>query len=351
MTTWLVTGGAGFLGAALVRALRRQGRVRVVTLDLLTYAGDRARLAGLEQDPDHVFVQGDVADRGLVRRLLDEHRPAAVLHLAAETHVDRSIDRPADFVHANAGGTLHLLEAVRGWWQAQPAGAREAFRLVLASTDEVYGSLGPAGRFTAASPHAPRSPYAASKAAADHLAQAWHATWGLPTLVSHGSNTYGPWQLPEKFLPLLLLKALRGERIPVYGDGAQVREWMHVDDHAAALARLAEAGVPGEPCLVGGGEECTNLEVATRLCAALDRAHPQGAPHARLLEHVPDRPGHDRRYALDGGSAHALGWRPLRRLSEGLDELAAWAVRERGWLERMAQRDGVGVRLGLGGRA
>jgi len=351
VTTWLVTGGAGFLGAALVRALRRERRVRVVTLDLLTYAGDRARLSTLEGDEGHELVEGDIADRVLVLRLLERHQPRAVLHLAAETHVDRSIDDPASFLRANAVGTLHLLEAVRGWWQGQAAASREAFRFLLASTDEVYGSLGPSGCFGAESPHAPRSPYAASKAAADHLAQAWHATWGLPTLVSHGSNTYGPWQLPEKFLPLLLLKALRGERIPVYGDGAQVREWMHVDDHAEALVRLVERGVPGEPCLVGGGEACTNLEVATRLCAALDRVHPQGAPHARLLEHVPDRPGHDRRYALEAGGAALQGWKPGRRLQESLPALAAWAVSERDWLERMAQREGVGVRLGLGGRA
>ena len=358
MDTWIVTGGAGFVGANLVRALRGEDRVRVVTLDLLTYAGDRERLAALAGDRDHVFVEGDVADAGLVGRLLEEHRPTAVLHLAAETHVDRSIDGPEAFVRVNTEGTLRLLMAVCGWWRALPAVERAGFRFLHAGTDEVFGALGPTGRFTEASPYAPRSPYAASKAGADHLVRAWHATFGLPTLLTNGSNIYGPWQLPEKLIPLLLLKALAGEPMPLYGDGGQVRDWMHVDDHVAALIRVVERGAPGTSYLLGGGGERTNLQLAHALCASLDTLRPAGAPHARLIRHVPDRPGHDRRYAVDAARlADELGWKPRRSFDEGLRSCVAWMLEHRGWLEAIARRDGVGRRLGLdvapraGGRA
>jgi dTDP-glucose 4,6-dehydratase len=346
--TWIVTGGAGFVGANLVRALRAAKRVRVVTLDLLTYAGDRERLAELADDCDHVFVEGDVADAGLVRRLLDEHRPRAVLHLAAETHVDRSIDGPVEFMRVNTEGTLHLLLAVCGWWQTLPPAERAAFRFLHAGTDEVFGALGPTGRFTEASPYAPRSPYSASKAGADHLVRAWHATFGLPTLLTNGSNIYGPWQLPEKLIPLLLLKALAGEPLPIYGDGGQVRDWMHVEDHVAALVRVVERGAPGASYLLGGGGERTNLELARALCGCLDTLRPTGAPHARLIRHVPDRPGHDRRYAVDPGRlTDELAFEPRRSFDEGLRSCVAWMLEHRGWLEAMTRREGVGTRLGL----
>jgi dTDP-glucose 4,6-dehydratase len=349
--TWLVTGGAGFLGANLVLALRRARRARVVNLDLLTYAGDRERLAELEGDEDHVFVHGDVADRALVRDLLARHQPTAVLHLAAETHVDRSIDGPETFLRTNVEGTLALLESVRAWWERRPASERDAFRFLHASTDEVFGALGPAGRFDESSPHRPRSPYAASKAAADHLVGAWHRTYGLPTLITHGTNTYGPWQLPEKLVPLMTARALCGEPLPVYGDGGQVRDWIHVEDHGAALVRAVEAGIPGESYLVGAACERTNLEVVHALCAALDARRPEGAPHARGLTHVPDRPGHDRRYALDAArTREALGWAPRRGFDVGLCETVDWMLAHRAWLERTSDRGGARRRLGLGSR-
>lgn len=352
MDTWLVTGGAGFVGANLVLALRRAGRARVVNLDLLTYAGDRERLAALEGDTGHVFVQGDIADRALVADLLERHRPAAVLHLAAETHVDRSIDGPEAFLRTNVDGTLALLEAVRGWWERLPAPEREAFRLLHVSTDEVFGALGPAGRFDERSPHRPRSPYAASKAAADYLVGAWQRTYGLPTLITHGTNTYGPWQLPEKLIPLMTARALAGEPLPVYGDGGQVRDWIHVEDHVAALVRAVEAGVPGETYSVGADCERKNLDVVRALCAALDELHPSGAPHARAITHVPDRPGHDRRYAVDATrSQRELGWAPQRSFEVGLRETVGWMLAQRAWLERTADRGGARRRLGLGSRA
>lgn len=352
MDTWLVTGGAGFVGANLVLALRRAGRARVVNLDLLTYAGDRERLAALEGDAGHVFVQGDIADRALVADLLERHRPAAVLHLAAETHVDRSIDGPEAFLRTNVDGTLALLEAVRGWWERLPAREREAFRLLHVSTDEVFGALGPTGRFDERSPHRPRSPYAASKAAADHLVGAWQRTYGLPTLITHGTNTYGPWQLPEKLIPLMTARALAGEPLPVYGDGGQVRDWIHVEDHVAALVRAVEAGEPGETYSVGAACERKNLDLVHALCAALDELHPSGAPHARAITHVPDRPGHDRRYAVDATrSQRDLGWAPQRSFEDGLRETVGWMLAQRAWLERTADRGGARRRLGLGSRA
>ena len=349
MRTWLVTGGAGFIGAHLVLEARRGGRARVVNLDALTYAGDRARLAALDGDRDHVFVEGDVADRALVRRLLEEHRPQAVLHAAAETHVDRSIDDPAPFFRSNVLGTLALLDEVKAWWTGLPAPEKTAFRFLHVGTDEVFGSLGPTGAFTEASPHAPRSPYAASKAGADHFVRAWGVTYGLPTLQTWCGNNYGPWQYPEKLVPLVVGKALRGEPVPVYGDGLQVRAWIHVEDHVAALLTVLERGAPAAAYVVGGGREATNLEVVRALCAALDVLRPAGSPHARHVVHVPDRPGHDRRYALDGRRLESeLGYRPRHALEPGLEATVRWILAHEPWYARIRGSAYGGERLGLG---
>ncbi len=349
MHTWLVTGGAGFLGANLVRAARARNLARVVTLDLLTYAGDRARLAALDGDAGHVFVHGDVGDGPLLDRLLAEHRPVAVLHLAAETHVDRSIDGPEAFHRANLLGTQSLLEAARRHHERLRGAERDAFRVLCVSTDEVYGTLGPTGRFGPDAPPAPRSPYAATKAAADHYVRAWHAAYGLPTLLTSGGNTYGPWQLPEKLLPLLVARALAGQPLPLYGDGQQVRDWIHVDDHVEALLAVLARGEPGSAWLVGGGQERTNEQLARTVCAALDRARPEGAPHARGIVHVADRPGHDRRYALDATALERdLGWRPRRGFEEGVEDTVRWYLEHRGWLARAAVPAQSARRLGLG---
>jgi dTDP-glucose 4,6-dehydratase len=327
----LVTGGAGFIGATYVHhLLAAEPAARVVTLDALTYAGDRANLDGLPDPARHRFVHGSINDGDLVRRLLREHAIDTVVNFAAESHVDRSIAGPAAFVRTNVEGTFALLEAARDVWQGEQglsgevlAGARRFHHI---STDEVFGDLAPAAPpFTEASPYAPRSPYAASKAAADHLVRAWQATFGLPVLITACSNNYGPRQHGEKFIPVVIAACRAGRPIPVYGDGAQRRDWLHVDDHCRALLLALGALPPGSTRVIGGGGECSNLELVHRICTLMDEALPASAPHARLVAHVDDRPGHDRRYAIDAARLRAdTGWTPRVGLDRGLAETVRW---------------------------
>ena len=322
-----VTGGAGFIGSNFVLEWLAAGDEPVLNLDALTYAGTLDNLAALRGDARHVFVQGDICDGELVARLLAEHRPRAVVHLAAESHVDRSIDGPGAFVQANVQGTFALLEAVRHHWQQLPEGERSGFRFLHVSTDEVYGSLGPhdppvvEGRA-----YEPNSPYSASKAASDHLVRAWHQTYGVPVLITHCSNNYGPLQYPEKLIPRLIGNALAGRPLPLYGDGRNVRDWLYVLDHVTALQVVLARGVPGRTYNVGGGCERSNLEVAHAVCALLDELTPSAhGPHARLIAFVPDRPGHDRRYAMDTTRLRTeLGWQPRESFDSGLRKTVQW---------------------------
>ena len=341
----LVTGGAGFIGANFVHHMVDAGN-RVVTLDALTYAGNRASLAALEAGSNHVFVEGSICDRALVDRLLAAHRPRAIVNFAAESHVDRSIDRPGEFVETNVVGTYTLLEAARRY--VDTVGG--AFRFLHVSTDEVYGSIDE-GRFTEASPYAPNSPYAASKAAADHLVRAYHRTYGLAAIVTNCSNNYGPYQFPEKLIPLIILNAVDGRSLPVYGDGRQVRDWIFVTDHCRAVAAVLEDGRPGETYLVGAEEVHENIEIVRKICAVLDRLHPasSGRPYASLIEHVADRPGHDRRYAIDSSKLRReFGWRPDVSVEDGIERTICWYLDNRDWwLPLRGRYDGR--RLGLGG--
>jgi dTDP-glucose 4,6-dehydratase len=329
----LVTGGAGFIGSALVRLLVREQGHEVVTLDKLTYAGHRASLAALDGHPRHAFVQADIADADAVARVFQEHRPDAVMHLAAESHVDRSIDGPADFLRTNVVGTYTLLEAARAYLDAP--GAPEGFRFLHVSTDEVFGSLGDTGAFHETTPYDPSSPYSATKAASDHLARAWQRTFGLPVLVTNCSNNYGPRQYPEKLIPVVINRALRGQPLPVYGAGANVRDWLYVDDHARALSLVLTDGQPGETYLVGGRAERTNLEVVQTLCGLLDEIvgpHDGVARHADLISFVSDRPGHDHRYAIDPSKISAeLGWAPQESFESGLRATVRWYVEHQAW--------------------
>ncbi len=337
MNSVIVTGGAGFIGSALVRALLASGVERVVTLDRLTYAGTLDNLAELASDPRHVFAKLDIADGEGVSALLRTYAPRAVLHLAAESHVDRSIDAPATFAVTNTLGTVHLLDRVLAWWRTLPSGAQSAFRFVHVSTDEVYGSLGPSGAFTEASPYAPNSPYAASKAAADHFVRAFHRTYGLPVVTTNCCNNYGPRQHPEKLLPRMILRALHGGALPVYGDGANVREWLWVEDHCAGLIAALERGRVGEVYAFGGGEERTTLEVVHAVCDAVcELADPETPPRDRVRL-VSDRPGHDRRYALDSSRARAeLGWAPRVRFADGLRRTVTWYLANPEWVARVS---------------
>ena len=340
-STILVTGGAGFIGGCFVR--QRLGDPRqgpIVNLDKLTYAGNPDSLEPVADDPRHVFVRGDIGDRPLVARLLAEHAPSAVVNFAAETHVDRSIDGPGAFLDTNVVGTFELLTAALGYWRGLSGPRRDAFRFLHVSTDEVYGSLGPEGQFTEATAYDPHSPYSASKAASDHFVRAFHCTYGLPTLITNCSNNYGPYQFPEKLIPLMSLNALEGKPLPVYGDGKNVRDWLYVDDHARALERVLEAGRPGETYNVGGDCERTNLEVVEAICRAVNALRP-GLPHApcwSLLRFERDRPGHDRRYAVATGKITAeLGWRPREDFESGLMRTVRWYLdNPRCWVGRAA---------------
>jgi dTDP-glucose 4,6-dehydratase len=349
MTTLLVTGGAGFIGGNFVLDAIAGG-LRVVNLDKLTYAGNLDTLSPLRDNPHHVFVHGDIGDRELVGRLLGEHKPDAVVNFAAESHVDRSIDGPAAFVHTNVVGTLGLLEAVLAHWRESPEGPRATFRFLHVSTDEVYGSLGAEGRFSESTAYAPNSPYSASKAASDHLVRAFHHTYGLPTLTTNCSNNYGPFQFPEKLIPLMIHKALNGEKLPVYGDGRNVRDWLFVGDHVSAIRRVLEAGRPGEVYNVGGDAERENIHVVRTICALLDERRPlaDGAKRESLISFVKDRPGHDRRYAIDAGKIkRELGWRQSESFETGIAKTVDWYLANAHWCDRVLDGSYRGERLGV----
>lgn len=334
--TVIVTGGAGFIGSALVRRLNAQGQA-VVTVDKLTYAGNPENLAGLPQPGLHRLEQVDICDRAAIRRIYAEVKPRAVYHLAAESHVDRSIDSPAPFIETNVNGTLVLLEAALEHWRGLDGTAQGQFRHLQVSTDEVYGELGAEGLFAEDSPYRPNSPYAASKAAADHLARAFGRTYGLPVLVTNCGNNYGPYQFPEKLIPLTILNALEGKPLPVYGRGDQVRDWIHAEDHAAALQLAVEKGRPGETYLVGARGEQRNLDLVRRLCTILDELRPRddGSSHADLITFVTDRPGHDARYAIDPAKCEReLGWKPAYDLADGLRATVQWYLDNTGWCQR-----------------
>ena len=351
MKTWLVTGGAGFIGGNFVLDAMARGGVRIVNLDALTYAGNRDTLASVESDPNHVFVHGDIGDRVLVAGLLAKYRPEAVLNFAAESHVDRSIDGPAAFVQTNVVGTLSLLEAARDYWKSLDAAGRDAFRFLHVSTDEVYGSLGESGAFTESTPYAPNSPYSASKAASDHLVRAFHHTFGLPVLTTNCSNNYGPYQFPEKLIPLIIQRALAGEALPVYGDGQNVRDWLYVGDHVTAIRRVLEAGSVGETYNVGGDAERRNLEVVKAICALLDARAPRAdaKPRESQISFVPDRPGHDRRYAIDASKLkRELGWKPSVDFEQGIALTVDWYLANTDWVRRVLDGSYRMERLGQG---
>ncbi len=351
-TTWLVTGGAGFIGGNFVLEALRAPGTRIVNLDKLTYAGNLDTLAALRGNPDHVFVRGDIGDRTLLAKLLAEHAVDAVINFAAESHVDRSIDGPAAFIETNVVGTLALLEAARDHWKALPLARQDGFRFLHVSTDEVYGSLGPLGAFTETTPYAPNSPYSASKAASDHLVRAFHHTYGPPTLTTNCSNNYGPYQFPEKLIPLTIQKALHGEPLPVYGDGRNVRDWLYVGDHCAAIRRVLEAGRVGETYNVGGNSERENIQVVRAICALLDERRPlaDGKRRETLISFVKDRPGHDRRYAIDAGKIRReLGWQPAYDFENGLAHTVDWYLDHQPWVARVL--DGSYRMQRLGGAA
>lgn len=331
----LVTGGAGFIGANFVIDWLATNDEAVLNLDALTYAGNLANLAALQGNARHVFVHGDICERALLDRLLAEHRPRAIVHFAAESHVDRSIHGPAAFVRTNVEGTFTLLEAARAYWSGLQGEEHERFRFLHVSTDEVYGSLGPHDpAFTETTPYAPNSPYSASKAASDHLVRAWHHTYGLPVLTTNCSNNYGPFQFPEKLIPLMIANALAGKPLPIYGDGLNVRDWLYVGDHCSAIREVLARGRVGEVYNVGGWNEKPNREIVETLCTLLDELRPDPAgPHARLVSFVTDRPGHDRRYAIDARKIEQeLGWRPAETFETGIRKTLQWYLEHQAWV-------------------
>ncbi|WEN42464.1 dTDP-glucose 4,6-dehydratase [Thauera sp. GDN1] len=348
----LVTGGAGFIGANFVLDWLAAGNEPVINLDALTYAGNLETLARLQGDARHLFVHGDICDRALVERLFAEHKPRAVVHFAAESHVDRSIHGPGAFVRTNVDGTFTLLEAARAHWSALPAGEREAFRFLHVSTDEVYGSLGPNDpAFTETKAYEPNSPYSASKAASDHLVRAWHHTYGLPVLTTNCSNNYGPYQFPEKLIPLMIVNALAGKPLPIYGDGQNVRDWLYVGDHCAAIREVLARGRVGETYNVGGWNEMANIDIVNTVCALLDELRPSAAgSYGRLITYVKDRPGHDRRYAIDARKIEReLGWRPAETFHTGIRKTVQWYLDNPGWIANVqsgAYRDWVARNYG-----
>ena len=332
----LVTGGAGFIGANFVLDWLAQSNEPVINLDKLTYAGNLENLASLEGDTRHLFVHGDIGDSALVAGLLSEHQPRAILNFAAESHVDRSIHGPEDFIETNIVGTFRLLEAVRAYWKGLAPDAQQAFRFLHVSTDEVYGSLGKdAPAFNERHQYEPNSPYSASKAASDHLVRAYHHTYGLPVLTTNCSNNYGPYHFPEKLIPLMIVNALAGKPLPVYGDGQQIRDWLYVKDHCSAIRRVLEAGVLGETYNVGGWNEKPNLEIVHTVCALLDELRPRadGQPYQQQIAYVTDRPGHDRRYAIDASKlANELGWKPAETFASGIRKTVQWYLDNQPWV-------------------
>jgi dTDP-glucose 4,6-dehydratase len=340
MKTWLVTGGAGFIGSNFVLQQRRLKVARIINLDKLTYAGNVHNLIDLQSDADHIFKKGDIGDSELVSRLLSQFRPEAVIHFAAESHVDRSIRTPETFIATNVVGTFRLLDEVRRYWEGLPKKEKEDFRFLHISTDEVYGSLGPNDpAFTEKTPYAPNSPYSASKAASDHLVRAYHETYGLPVLLTNCSNNYGPLQFPEKFIPLLILNAIQGKPLPIYGDGQNIRDWLYVTDHCEAVRLVLEKGSIGASYNIGGLCEMTNLQVVSHVCTILDQFLPdsQFSPHTSLISFVPDRPGHDRRYAIDITKINReLGWAPKESFHSGLKQTVHWYLNHAQWVESVA---------------
>jgi dTDP-glucose 4,6-dehydratase len=353
--TILVTGGAGFIGGCFVRQTVGTGAARVINLDSLTYAGNLDSLDPIRENPSHLFVRGDIRDRRLLNTLFHDHQPDAVVHFAAESHVDRSIDGPRQFVETNVGGTFELLDAARLYWKDLHGPLRDAFRFLHVSTDEVYGSLGPADPpFSESTPYRPHSPYSASKAASDHFVRAYFDTYGLPTIVTNCSNNYGPSQFPEKLIPLMILNALSGRPLPVYGDGSNVRDWLFVEDHCEAIRRVLEAGRPGHTYTIGGHSERTNLEVVHTICDLIDELRPglTHAPCRSLVRFVTDRPGHDLRYAIDTSKINAeLQWRPRQDFDSGIRRTVQWYLDNPAWVERVASGEYRGERLGLGSAA
>ncbi len=350
----LITGGCGFIGSAVVRHLIATTDWQIANIDKLTYAGNLESLAEARASNRHHHYRTDICDRPAIDAILAETRPAAILHLAAESHVDRSIDGAAPFIQTNFVGTFTMLEAATAYWRTLDEADRKAFRFQHISTDEVFGSLAPVdqggGKFVETTPYAPNSPYSASKAGSDHLVRAWHHTYGLPTLATNCSNNYGPYHFPEKLIPLVVIRALRGERLPVYGKGENVRDWLHVEDHAEALALVLRKGKPGETYNVGGDSECRNIDVVRTICRLLDEMQPDSPhrPHEKLIEFVTDRPGHDARYAIDASKIrNELGWRPRHSFETGLRQTVRWFLENRGWWERVMSGAYRGERLGL----
>jgi len=347
--TILVTGGAGFVGSAVCRLLQEGTDCRIINLDKLGYASSPAALSGLAGDPRYAFEQVDLCDRTALAGVFQRHQPDSVIHLAAESHVDRSIDGPQAFIMSNIVGTFNLLEASRNHLASLPEKARTGFRLLHVSTDEVYGSLGEDGQFDEDSRYDPRSPYSASKAASDHLAAAWRHTFGVPTLITNCGNNYGPFQFPEKFIPTLVIRALKGQELPIYGGGTNVRDWVHVEDHARALLGVLAFGTVGDKYLIGAGEQRRNLDLAEMICDLIDHAVPRNQSSRSLITHVTDRPGHDHRYAIDSSKVQAeIGWRPQRSLAEGLEATVRWYIDHKDWWEDIFRSGRYGgERLGL----
>lgn len=340
----LVTGGAGFIGSAVVRQAVRDGHA-VVNLDALTYAACLDNVAGVSNSPNYAFEQVDIRDRAALDKVFATHAPDAVMHLAAESHVDRSIDGPGDFIETNITGTFNMLEAARAYWER--AGRPEGFRFHHISTDEVFGTLGEDGQFTEDTPYAPNSPYSASKAASDHLVRAWHETYGLPIVMTNCSNNYGPFHFPEKLIPVVILNALAGKPIPIYGKGENVRDWLYVEDHADALLTVLQKGQLGRSYNIGGENEAKNIDIVQMICAILDAKRPAAAPYADQITYVTDRPGHDLRYAIDPTRMQQeLGWRPSVTLEQGLEKTVQWYLDNEDWWRALQDRDGVGERLG-----
>ena len=348
----IVTGGAGFIGSALCRQLVGATGHDVLNIDKLTYAGTLTSLRDVAADPRYRFVEADICDRSRMAALFTEFRPDGVMHLAAESHVDRSIASSAAFIETNIIGTHSLLEAARVYWQGLAGEAKARFRFLAVSTDEVYGSLGETGLFEETTAYDPRSPYSASKASSDHLVSAWYHTYGLPVLISNCSNNYGPYHFPEKLSPLTILNAVAGKPLPVYGKGLNVRDWLYVDDHARALLTILEKGRVGETYNVGGRNERTNIDVVRRICSILDRLSPKGAPHDRLITYVTDRPGHDARYAIDASKLEGeLGWRAAESFDTGVEKTVAWYLANAWWWTPIRDKVYGGERLGLGAKS
>jgi len=347
----VLTGGAGFIGSNLVHYLLEMDDITVINLDKLTYAGNLESLQDIMDDERHIFVQGDIGDRELVKTLLSKYQPSAVMHLAAESHVDRSIDGPGEFIQTNVVGTFELLEAVRGYWNHLDEKGKHNFRFVHISTDEVYGSLGAEGLFTEESRYQPNSPYSASKAASDHLVRAYYHTYGLPAIITNCSNNYGPRQFPEKLIPLMILNALEGKPLPVYGTGQNVRDWLYVEDHCRALVTALHRGRPGEVYNIGGNNERTNLEVVNTICNVLDEVMPRAdkRPYKEQIVFVKDRPGHDLRYAIDASKIiNELGWTPLEDFNSGIRKTIQWYLDNQEWCKNVQDGSYQRQRLGLG---